>query len=132
MVFSNVIEDDAIAITPDDVITRDRDIQFPVQCHMKRDGLGSISFHPDTSKIIGHEEEGYGKFSFNLQLYPDNSYTNPFPPESYPIDVHLRDILHLEAVVVAEAGLELFVQTCVATQTSDPTSTPQYVFIQDG
>ena len=119
VVFSNIIEDEALPVTPDNVITRDRGIHMPVQCHMKREGLGSISFHPDT-EIIRHEEEGYGKFTFDLQLYPDSSYMSPFPPESYPIDVHLRDILYFGADVTAEPGLELYVKTCVATQTPDP------------
>ena len=105
---------------------------MPVQCYMKREGLGSVNFHPDTSEIKRHEEEGYGKFTFDLQLYPDNNYTSPFPPESYPIDVHLREMLYFEAGVNAEPGLEIFVNTCLATTTSDPSSTPHYYFLQEG
>ena len=125
------MHDDALPVTPGNDITRDQAIEIPVKCQIEKDGLASISFHPDTSKII-YNEEGYGKFSFNLQLYEDSSYINPYPPEAYPIDVELRDVLHFEANVSAEPGLELFVETCVATPINDPQSSPQYEFLKDG
>ena len=106
-------------------------MEIPIKCFMERDGLGSVSFNPDTSKII-YREEGYGKFSFQLHLYPDQSYGTPYPPEAFPVDVNLRDMLYIEASVSAEPGLELFVETCVATTTSDPNSLPHYYILQDG
>ena len=128
--FSNVVQDDALP-EPGQVITRDRTIEIPIECRMEKEGLASISFHPDTSKIV-YSEEGYGKFSFNLQLYEDSSYINPYPPGAYPVDVELRDVLYFEADVSAEQGLELFVETCVATPTDDPHSLPQYEFLDEG
>ena len=98
---------------------------------MDRDGLGSISFHADTTKLE-FQEDGYGKFSFRLQLYQSALYVTPHPPEDYPIAVELRDMLHFEAGVTAEPGLELFVETCVATSTTNPYSSPQYRFLEDG
>ena len=129
--FSNIVQDNARPISPGEDITRDRTIEIPVECRMQKDGLASISFHPDTSKIV-YSEEGYGQFSFNLQLYQDSSFTNPYPSEAYPIDVKLRDVLHFEADVSAEQGLELFVESCVATPTNDPYSSPRYGFLEDG
>ena len=98
---------------------------------MERDGLSSISFNPDTSKIV-YREEGYGVFSFNLSLFEDQLYSTPYLPNAYPVDVKLRDMLYFEARVVAEAGLELFVEECTATSTPDPSSYPQYTFIDNG
>ncbi|XP_072048907.1 uncharacterized protein [Amphiura filiformis] len=129
--FSNIVIDDALPITPDKVITRDRDMEIPLKCHMDKEGLGSVSFDPDTSKII-FREEGYGMFSFQIQLYQDKQYRTPYPGSAYPVDVNLKDMLYFEAQASAEPGLELFVETCVATQTSNPKSTPQYYFLIDG
>ena len=131
MVFSNTVYDDALPVTPGNIITRDRSLVMPVECHMVRDGLGSISFHADNSPYE-IREDGYGKFAFQLHLYPDQSYGSPYPPGAYPVDVNLRDRLYVEAQVSAEPGLELFVETCVATSTANPYSVPQYYFLQDG
>ena len=131
MVYSNLVHNDARPATPGSPITRDRAILIPVECYINRDGLGSLSFNPDTSSIIYHEE-GYGEFSFQLQLYHDETYTNPYAPEDYPVDIKLRENLYFEASVSADDGLELFVDTCVATPTINPYSSPQYKFIENG
>ena len=98
---------------------------------MARNGTTFVSFNPETSKII-FREEGFGQFSFQLQLYPDNQYRSPYPADAYPIDVHLRDMLYLEAKVSAQDGLELFIDSCVTTTTVNPYSTPRFAFIADG
>ena len=131
VVFSNVVIDEPLPVTPDYIITRDRHIEIPVECRMERDGLSSISFNPDSSKIV-HREDGYGVFSFNLSLYEDHSFSTPYPRDSYPIDVELRDMLYFEARSTAEPGLELFLETCTATTSIDPKTTPQYSFIENG
>ena len=131
VVFSNIVIDEPLAVTPDKIITRDRHIEIPVECRIDKESLSSISFNPDSSKIV-FREEGYGVFSFNLSLYEDQTYKTPYPRSSYPIDVQLRDMLYFEAAVEAEQGLELFVENCVATTDTDPTSLPHHAFIDDG
>ena len=106
-------------------------LKFQSNATWKREGLSYISFHPETSKIIYHEE-GYGKFSFQLQLYPDHQYSSPYSPDEYPIQVHLQDRLYFEATVSAQNWLQLFIDSCVATESVDPNSSPRFEFIQDG
>ena len=102
-----------------------------MECLIEKDGYGSISFNPDTSKVT-LEEEGYGKFSFELHLYPDKTYSTPYPPGAYPVNVELKDKMFFEAGVSAEPGLELFIETCSATTTTNPYSSPKYTFLKDG
>lgn len=126
-----MVHDEALPVTPTGIISRDRDITIPLQCYMERDGTGSVSFHADTSERV-FEETGYGKFNFQLQLYQTANYVNPYPAEAYPMAVEMREVLYFEAAVSAEPGLQLFVESCVATETMDPSSAPQYRFLDEG
>ena len=131
VVYSNIVLNEVVPVSPGEEFTRERHVEIPVECYMKRNGSALVSFHPETSKII-FQEEGFGQFRFQLQLYPDNQYRSPYPADAYPIDVNLRDMLYLEAKVSAQNGLELFVDSCVATTTVNPYSSPRFAFIEDG
>ena len=126
-----MIRTKVIPVAPGVSFTRDRFVEVPIECNMERNGTGFVSFHPETTKII-YREEGFGKFIFELQLYPNKTYGSPYLPDAYPIEVSLKDRLYFEASVSAEDWLELFVDTCVATLTLDPYSTPQFRFIHEG
>ncbi|XP_038062553.1 ZP domain-containing protein-like [Patiria miniata] len=131
VIFFNVIHDEAIPVEPGSVITRDQDIEIPVQCMMDLEGIAEISFRPDTSKIT-FREDGYGSFNFSLRLYHGNDYTTPYQPVDYPVHVAMGNKLYFEARTWSEPGLELFVQTCRATPTSNSDDFHRYTFIQDG
>ncbi|XP_038062575.1 uncharacterized protein LOC119733066 [Patiria miniata] len=131
VLFFNVIHDEAVPVEPGSVITRDRDIEIPVQCIMDLEGIAEISFRPDTSKIT-FREDGFGSFNFSLRLYHGNDYTTPYQPADYPVDVAMGNKLYFEARTWSEPGLELFLQTCRATPTSNPDDFHRYTFIQDG
>ncbi|XP_038062894.1 uncharacterized protein LOC119733385 isoform X2 [Patiria miniata] len=131
VIFFNVIHDEAVPVQPGSVITRDRDIEIPVQCIMDLEGFAEISFRPDTSKIT-FREDGFGSFNFSLRLYHGNDYTTPYQPADYPVQVAMGNKLYFEARTWSEPGLELFVQTCRATPTSNSDDFHRYTFIQDG
>ena len=129
--FSNVVHTKVIPIAPGVGFTRDRHVEVPIECYMDRSGTSFVSFHPEKSKII-YREEGFGKFSFQLQLYTNESYINRYPPDAYPIEVRLKERLYFEARVDAQDWLVLFIHTAVATHTLNPHSTPQFKFIEEG
>ncbi|XP_022109548.1 ZP domain-containing protein-like [Acanthaster planci] len=131
VIFFNVIHDEAVPVEPGGVITRDRDIEIPVQCIMDLEGMAELSFRPDTSKITYYEEE-FGSFNFSLGLYRTNDYATPYLPADYPVDFKMGDTLYFEARTWSEPGLELFLQTCRATPTSNSNDFHRYTFIQNG
>ncbi|XP_066553398.1 zona pellucida sperm-binding protein 3-like [Amia ocellicauda] len=63
---------------------------------------------------------------FSLQLMTDD-WSSPRPSNVY----FLGDVLNIQASVnqASHVPLRLFVDSCVATLTSDPTSSPSYTFI---
>ena len=91
----------------------------------------AISFHPDVSKIT-FREDGFGSFNFSLRLYHDDTYITPYLPADYPVHAKFGDKLYFEARTWSEPGLELFVQRCRATPTSNPDDFHRYTFIKDG
>ena len=131
IVFSNTIKTKVIPVAPGVGFTRNRHVEVPIECYMEQSGTDFSSFHPEKSQII-YREEGFGKFSFQLQLYKNKEYVSQYPPDAYPVEVHLKERLYFEAKVSAQDWLELFIDTCVATQTMNPHTTPQFKFIHEG
>ncbi|XP_038070717.1 uncharacterized protein LOC119739745 [Patiria miniata] len=130
VMFSNIIHDEAVPV-PGSVITRDQDVKIPVQCIMDSEGIAELSFRPDISKIT-FREDGYGTFNFSLRLYHSNNYARPYQSVDYPVHVGMGNKLYFEARTWSEPGLQLFVQTCRATPTTNPDDFHGYTFIQDG
>ncbi|XP_022109552.1 deleted in malignant brain tumors 1 protein-like [Acanthaster planci] len=131
VIYFNTVYDEAVPVEAGANITRDLDIHITAQCIMDLDGMAKLSFLPDTSPI-NHYEEGLGTFNFSLFLYRTNDYATPYLPADYPINFKMGDILYFEARTWSEPGLELFVQTCRATPTSNSNDFNRYTFIQDG
>ena len=154
IVFSNVVQTKVVPVSSGVSFTRGRHVQVPIKCYMEQIGIGDmvpdetnsggdmvqdetnsgtdfVKIHSQTSKIIYHEK-GFGKFRFQLQLYTNDKYDSQYPPDAYPLEVNLKDRLYFEAKVSSQDWLELFIDTCVATQTMNPHSTPQFNFIHEG
>lgn len=68
-----------------------------------------------------------------MDLYRTKDYTNKYGPIDYPISVELNDPIYVQYEVVSDkADLHVFAERCLATTTRSETSTPSYVFIDDG
>ena len=138
MIFSNKIlarsiQQTNLANANTNFITRYYQFEADVECRIKRDGFGSVSFHPNSPAAYIFEK-GYGQFRFELQLYPDDTYSSPVPPGDYPFEVKISAMMYFEARVVASSGpgLTVFVETCCATPTPNPYSLEEYKFLEDG
>ena len=130
--FSNVVQTKVIPASPGVNFTRNRHVEIPVECNMEQNVTSFFtSFHPESSQII-YREDGFGKFSFQLQLYTNNSYVSLYPSDAYPLEVNLKDQLYFQAKVSSQDWLELFIDTCVATQSRNPHSIPQFKLIHEG
>ncbi|XP_068129450.1 zona pellucida sperm-binding protein 3-like [Hyperolius riggenbachi] len=112
--------------TSDVPIIRTNSAVVPITCfYFRHDNVSSNAIRPTWSPFsttISTEE----KLSFNLQLMTDN-WSGPRNSIVY----QLGDAFNIEASVQTEnhIGLILFVDSCVATQSPDPTSKPSYDII---
>ncbi|NWH68442.1 ZP3 protein, partial [Geococcyx californianus] len=98
----------------------------PIECHYpRRDNVSSSGVRPTWVPFhftLSSEE----KLPFSLRLMNDDWSAERVSPV-----FQLGEVLHFQAAVNTEnhAPLRLFVDTCVATQTPDRRSSPQYTFI---
>ncbi|XP_068129457.1 zona pellucida sperm-binding protein 3-like [Hyperolius riggenbachi] len=107
-------------------IIRTNSAVVPITCYyFRHDNVSSKAIRPTWSPFsttISTEE----KLSFNLQLMTDD-WSGPRNSIVY----QLGDTFNIEASVQTQnhIGLILFVDSCVATQSPDPTSKPSYDII---
>uniref|UniRef100_A0A8D0GW86 Zona pellucida sperm-binding protein 3 n=1 Tax=Sphenodon punctatus TaxID=8508 RepID=A0A8D0GW86_SPHPU len=108
------------------VILRSSPAVVPIECHYpRRDNVSSKAIKPTWipySSTISSEE----RLDFSLRLMNDD-WTIERPSSEF----QLGDVLHIQADVSTgnHVALRLFVDSCVATQTPDRHSSPQYAII---
>lgn len=77
--------------------------------------------------------EGFGNFSFNMDLYRSGKYVSPYKVSEYPVAVHPFGQLYCETKLdTSDSGLILFADKCVATPSMNPNHHIQYIFIDNG
>ncbi|KAM4743701.1 LOW QUALITY PROTEIN: zona pellucida sperm-binding protein 3-like [Anableps anableps] len=106
-------------------ITRMTKAIVPVSCPYKRTHVSStIQQQPLAVSISSKFPKGSSPFSLKLK-------TDDWLGEKYSNTVYLGDTLHLEVSYTGLAQRKLFINLCVATLTTDSTSTPRYCFIEN-
>jgi len=75
----------------------------------------------------------FGNFTFLMDLFTDKDYTTSYKSKDYPISVQINDPVYVQYQVLSEKGdLNVFAEKCLATTTTRPTSSPSYVFLDEG
>ena len=131
-----VYTNEVVNIYGTDVITRDQAYNISIMCTYNRtsrigplgDGTGSFIV---TNYLIEDAVDGEGSYDFALGFY-DATYTTEV--STYPIDVELNDDLYMVASVnsPADGDLDISVESCRATPTSDYSEADRHNFIENG
>ncbi|KAK3699746.1 hypothetical protein QZH41_015591, partial [Actinostola sp. cb2023] len=75
----------------------------------------------------------FGNFTFLMDLFTDKDYTTSYKSKDYPISVQINDPVYVQYQVLSEKGdLYVFAEQCLATTTTRSTSSPSYVFLDEG
>ncbi|XP_061470410.1 uncharacterized protein LOC133379333 [Rhineura floridana] len=76
---------------------------------------------------------GVGLLALSLKLARDKSYRDFYQDMEYPVTRYLRDPLHFQVELLhsQDPQLELFLEACWATSSSDRTSFPQWNIVID-
>nr|XP_056705892.1 uncharacterized protein LOC130477835 [Euleptes europaea] len=76
---------------------------------------------------------GVGPLSLALKLARDQSYRDFYQDAEYPVTRYLREPLHFQVELLQsqDPQLELFLEDCWATASSDRTSSPQWNIVTD-
>ena len=77
--------------------------------------------------------EGFGNFSFEMNLFKSAFYEKAFDVSEYPVNVPITKKLFAQTKLLAtDRNLEALTYTCVATPSPDPRDAMQYLFIDNG
>ena len=68
-----------------------------------------------------------------MHMYKSDNYRDKYSPSEFPVSVDLGQQLRIQVKVTDAIGdLVVFAETCRATLSTDPTSSPNYVFLKHG
>lgn len=77
------------------------------------------------------QEVQYGHFAVNMSFYTSSSFA--YPVTSHPYYVRLNQDLYVQAEIRrADASMALFVDTCVASPSSEDLASVTYDLIRSG
>ncbi|XP_078597316.1 uncharacterized protein LOC144873640 isoform X2 [Branchiostoma floridae x Branchiostoma japonicum] len=92
IVYTNDVFAPLLQSTPDgaDVITRTTDDHWTFSCHYVRDdsvAVGGLFPVPAPSVVVLH---GDGSFTFSMNLYPSDRFSQPYAQSDFPVEVCLN------------------------------------------
>ncbi|XP_029964185.1 zona pellucida sperm-binding protein 1-like [Salarias fasciatus] len=129
MVFRNEIRSFEVS---DAVITRRKSIRVGFSCRFPKALSVSSSFAVHKSEYV-FTESGFGSFSYAFEIFRDGNFSERVLPDRYPVEVRLMETVYMGIQATAElGGVQLFVESCVATPDDDPGSNMTYDLIKDG
>ncbi|XP_048587349.1 deleted in malignant brain tumors 1 protein isoform X2 [Nematostella vectensis] len=113
------------------VITRYASLSVPFYCKFSRHGDVSLSYTIKKSVPVWHGS--YGNFTFTLDLFYSDAYQRPRGLADYPVPAVMDEPLHIQYSVKSTTGnLSVLADSCRATLTKEPYSSPFYTFIEKG
>ncbi|XP_033115823.1 ZP domain-containing protein-like [Anneissia japonica] len=114
-----------------DITSREHQLVIPVKCNLKNSGESSINFDTQEVSLIGDAVESDGNFSFALDMYQEGNFTLPYGDNDYPVVVDIGQTIYLGAHVTSYTeDVKLYIDSCVATTSSDKFTSPRYDLIQ--
>ncbi|XP_033097343.1 ZP domain-containing protein-like, partial [Anneissia japonica] len=114
-----------------DITSREHELVIPVKCNLKNSGKSSINFDPQEDSLIGDAVESDGNFSFALDMYQEGNFTLPYGNNDYPVVVDIGQTIYFGAHVTSYTeDVKLYIDSCVATTSSDAFTSPRYDLIQ--
>ncbi|KAM4697748.1 zona pellucida sperm-binding protein 2 [Rhinophrynus dorsalis] len=114
-------------------ISRDSEYRLTVYCFYDVTGDKNISINIVTHPPFASSKND-GPLSLILNLYPDGSYGSPYSDIQYPVVKTLREPIYLEVQVLNrnDPNIELVLDDCWATMSSNPHDLPQWNVVVDG
>ncbi|XP_072024052.1 uncharacterized protein [Amphiura filiformis] len=115
-------------------IMRDPIFNIPVTCSQNNLVLVSLAIAPQSTNINKtlDGDEQLVNITYAFQMFHSKQYNKAYTEEEFPVTVQLDQSLYFEASVMGTPNLKMMTHQCLATASSDPMETPNYIFIDDG
>nr|XP_032814124.1 deleted in malignant brain tumors 1 protein-like isoform X2 [Petromyzon marinus] len=106
--------------------TKAKKLRIPLHCQIGSAGSVIASFAPRV-----HDRYSSGNFELSIQLYMDESFSQPV--YSYPLEVDLGSRIYTEVLLVSFiSNLQLFLETCKASPYIGANDSNSYFIIRNG
>ncbi|EPQ08919.1 Deleted in malignant brain tumors 1 protein [Myotis brandtii] len=111
------------------LIQRRPSLHLHVSCRMLRDTWVDLMYVANDNAEV--QEVQYGNFAVNMSFYTSSSFA--YPVTTHPYYVRLNQDLYVQAEIRrADASMALFVDTCVASPSSEDVPSVAYDLIRSG
>ena len=131
IVYSNTVLEVLVAV--EDNVTSVRGIEIQFKCFYSKYGVvSSVGWEPSNRKLV-FSDEGKGNFTLSLNMFPNNTFVNPYTKDDFPVAVELRTRLFFEvSVMSSDRQLSIVADRCYATPTGDRKNPLRFEFISEG
>lgn len=134
-VSSVIYSNEALPVPPSEreLVSHVPDFEIPFNCYYDNNGVVTgVGLKPISRKVI-FSQKGFGKFSLSLDMYPDESFSDPYRRKDFPVVKSLRERIFFKASVDSiDDRLSVQAKECYATPSPNKNSEPKYRIIQDG
>uniref|UniRef100_W5M9B2 ZP domain-containing protein n=1 Tax=Lepisosteus oculatus TaxID=7918 RepID=W5M9B2_LEPOC len=115
-----------------DIITRKHLVEIGFSCSYPK--MGNVSFEFKAHKIpYVFTESGFGRFTYQFELFSSDLYNRMIDSRSYPVTVELQQMIYMDIVATSSLpNTQLFVESCRATPHDDPNDPVFYDIIRNG
>lgn len=111
------------------LIQRRPSLRLHVSCRMLRDTWVDLMYVANDNAEV--QEVQYGNFAVNMSFYTSSSFA--YPVTTHPYYVRLNQDLYVQAEIRrTDASMALFVDTCVASPSSEDVPSVAYDLIRSG
>ena len=118
-----------------DLITRSKQLRvnfscaFPTTSKVSANGFDIKDIVPDVLK----EEQGYGEFAVNINLYRGDGFTERLDNGAKPVEISVQDRIFFEVKLDSDdQRLTVFAENCSVTPTSNKNDPRRYYLIKKG
>ena len=131
IVYSNSVLE--IPVIDGNVVTRVGELEIEFSCVFPRGGIASaVGWKPNNRKLV-FSDEGKGKFTLSLNMFPDKRFVSPYIKDDFPVAVKLRTLLFFEvSVTSSDKQLSIMANRCFATPSQNQKNPLKYEFIAKG
>lgn len=118
-----------------DLITRSKQLRvnfscaFPTTSKVSANGFDLKDIVPDVLK----EEQGYGEFAVNINLYRDEGFAERLDNGAKPVEISVQDRIFFEVKLDSnDQRLTVFAENCSVTPTANKNDPRRYYLIKKG
>jgi len=117
---------------PNDIITRHHLFKIEFFCKYPKESNVVLEFNVHKAPFT-FIQKGFGTFSYQFEFFQSSQFQKMQDPSSYPLEFDLGEMMYIQIEGISPVNnTELFVESCKASPSDDPSAHVSYSIISDG